>query len=843
MKIRSQFIISTVAMTAVIAVVGIISVLLFRNTVETYNEISVKGDQLQSDFEQIAALGTQVRVSPDLERAYDQWRLKLDLFNSDFTAFMQQLNSAGILETKESQATMRLASRKWNEQWESLNEIRSLLGRIIDGSFGGSRKPGLLVLKERYDLEAINNANIKIIYMNEVTGATMKESLSLLVAEIDAVKEDAVFSIFLAILFTIAVVILLLIFVFVYIQRTITRSLANMQQEVEVLSQGDFSSRIHHKQKNEFSTLIKHINGFVEEFSHVIDGVKMLASETNKMKQQINVVTEESAASVEEVTGSISTMTDQINDLVGDINLSTDTIKHFFEKINELVGKIEGQASSVEQSSTSIVEMTTALASVADIATKRRQAGEALVNVVSDGGEKVQKTNDLVRQTTQDVNNILQIIDIINTIADQTNLLAMNASIEAAHAGEAGKGFAVVAQEIRKLAEMTNNNARKIQETIDVVAHRMKTVQESSNESKYFFDHIRSETGNFNIALEEIARAIGEISSGSTEIMGVMKSLSTLSHEIKHDSEEMKEDTVSLDNLMGNIRKFGETVRVGIDEICNGAEEINTTMSDVKKMNNMNSDSIADLNEAVKKFKTGSEEDVASEVIEFVDDSGEVVDRESLDADAALIAGTAVSDHSDLSFGSPVSEGFPADDDPMGFSNTDLSIKKPLSRPAGTLFEPDKPEIPATETSASGTSWNSFSSDEPAAGSSFSSSKGLIDQSELDQAMANRDSGFGDTVASYNKSSEAGTSAVDFSKSSSGAIKDASVDNLWDIPSDSGKSNDRAAEAVNVIPSVEVDSVEALREAMDLSPAKKDELKNELDQLADLSSIPEELLD
>ena len=604
MKIKTQFSIAMGIMFLVVFVVGIISQDLARKTFANYATVTAKATQLQSDFDQIISVGNQILVTPILDRAYINWKNKVDAFNINLVNFIHVLHSTKLLKTPEARDSLELVSRKWEEQLHAIEELKVLIETIQKTPMGGATKPGLIILKNNYDSYEINSANVKIIFMNEVTGSMLKSSFTTLVNEINVLKEQSIKNIFFAIFIAAVAIFITFIVIILGVQRQIHSALTQLMFQVEAMSEGDFTRKIVVNSNNEFTELSEHINKFVEDFNDIIGGVKFLAEETDNIKQKVNIVTDENNSNVGEINSQIMVMTDKVGELVSDINKSSDTITHFNDRINHVVRKIEDQTSGVEQSTTSIVQMTTSLLGVSDIATKRRQVGESLINIVSDGGEKVQKTNDLVKQTTQDVNDILQIVDIINTIADQTNLLAMNASIEAAHAGEAGKGFAVVAQEIRKLAELTNNNARKIQEVIDIVASRMKTVQESSNESKIFFDHIRIETNNFNIAMEEIARAINEISTGSSEIMGVMKSLSVLSHEIKSDSEAMKDDANNLNTLMDNIRSFGETVRIGIAEVNSGTSDIKNSMFQVKSMNDENSTNISKLHDSVKRFRT-----------------------------------------------------------------------------------------------------------------------------------------------------------------------------------------------------------------------------------------------
>ena len=604
MKIKTQFGIAMGIMLLVIFVVGFVSQDLARKTFANYATVTTKAAQLQSDFDQIISVGNQILVTPILDRAYINWKNKVDAFNVNLVNFIHVLKDTKLLKTKESKEALELVARKWEEQLTAIEELKILIETIQKTPMGMTTKPGLIILKNNYNSYEINSANVKIIFMNEVTGSMLKTSFMTLTNEINILKEQAIKNIFFGIFVAAFVLFISFIVIIAGVQRQIHSALVQLLFQVEAMSEGDFTRKIVVKTDNEFTELSDHINKFVEDFNYIIGGVKFLAEETDNIKQKVNIVTDENNSNVGEINNQILVMNDKVTELVSDINKSSDTITHFNDQISHIVRKIEDQTSGVEQSTTSIVEMTSSLLGVSDIATKRRQVGESLINIVSDGGEKVQKTNDLVKQTTEDVNDILQIVDIINTIADQTNLLAMNASIEAAHAGEAGKGFAVVAQEIRKLAELTNNNARKIQEVIDIVANRMKTVQESSNESKIFFDHIRIETNNFNLAMEEIARAIGEISTGSSEIMGVMKSLSVLSHEIKGDSESMKEDATNLNALMDNIRHFGETVRIGIAEVNSGTSDIKNSMSQVKSMNDENSTNISRLHDSVKRFRT-----------------------------------------------------------------------------------------------------------------------------------------------------------------------------------------------------------------------------------------------
>ena len=116
----------------------------------------------------------------------------------------------------------------------------------------------------------------------------------------------------------------------------------------------------------------------------------------------------------------------------------------------------------------------------------------------------------LTDDNTRDIQKINEVMEIIDAIAGQTDLLAMNAAIEAAHAGEAGKGFAVVSDEIRKLAESTNENSKMIKTTVTAVSARIYQIGGDSAESRKAFETIREEADVSSQTMAEIARAMGE---------------------------------------------------------------------------------------------------------------------------------------------------------------------------------------------------------------------------------------------------------------------------------------------------------------------------------------------
>ena len=198
---------------------------------------------------------------------------------------------------------------------------------------------------------------------------------------------------------------------------------------------------------------------------------------------------------------------------------------------------------------------------------------------------------------------MIEASSVIQNIASQTNLLAMNAAIEAAHAGEAGKGFAVVADEIRKLAEESSAQGKTITDTLKKLSDDINSLSESSKVVEEKFNAIFQLSENVRGMSAELTAAMREQENGSREVLAAIKNISSVTVEVKSGSEEMLVGGKGVADEMRKLDQLTAVIKDSMNEMAAGVQQINRAVQEVNSLARKNKDSIEGLAEEVGKFK------------------------------------------------------------------------------------------------------------------------------------------------------------------------------------------------------------------------------------------------
>ncbi|MFW5715483.1 MAG: methyl-accepting chemotaxis protein [bacterium] len=624
MKIKTRLILSNIFVA--VGMLGLILVMYgYGNMVRQYSNLKLQANHITTKVYQTNSALKSTLFTDDFRRDYEIFQEQFQDLENSIAAFTQHELFKEISEKSEEtdgekQALtqiLQMTEEKYAAADESAQELMANSKNYLPGPLEVDEEffEGEMYLVMRASREIENLT----IYLGDVFETTVNRTT-------DRIEEAATSQLnnIRNIATGIAMLILILIVGFLYaVIFSLRKKLDTLQGSISIIGQGDFTHHIDLSGKDELTQLGATVNSFVDEFSEIIEEVKHRAAETAAQKEEVTGATNESSAAVEQMSSNISSISEEISRLVDHIGNSRTSTQQITQKISELAEKIETQSSAVTQSTSSVEEMSASIENVNTISDQRKAATDQLVEIVENTDAKLSETAELISQNTDDTNRILEIIGIINNVASKTNLLSMNAAIEAAHAGEAGRGFAVVAEEIRNLAETTNENSKQIRSTINTIANRITRIQEMSSETQTAFSQVKSESKNSSNSMAEISSSMAELSLGSKEIMEAMTSLSQTTQDIQESAEQMRSNTDEVNSALENIQTIGHEVDDRIHEIKEGSISITTSMQHINTLNEHNDESARSLTQAVSRFKTAKDVEAAEEAAGDTDDETE----------------------------------------------------------------------------------------------------------------------------------------------------------------------------------------------------------------------------
>lgn len=386
------------------------------------------------------------------------------------------------------------------------------------------------------------------------------------------------------------------------IARTIT---GPIKQTIKILEniEGDLTRRIPVTTHDEIGDMSAIFNQTFDSMKRLVQIIRDKSHAlTNTGTALVSDMTE-TASAVNEITANIQSMKVQISTQTSHITESNKSMDIILQTIEDLNTHILDQASGVSSSSSAIEEMLANINSVVKTLMQNGKNVVALTEASEVGKTSVQIVSQDIRQIARDSEGLLEINAVMEQISAQTNLLSMNAAIEAAHAGEVGKGFAVVAGEIRKLAESSSEQAKTTAVMLKNIKIAIDTISQSAQDVLDRFNVIDRCIQVVSNQEEHIRGAMEEQETGSKHILESISRLKELTDLVKLGSSEMSSQGKEIISKTSQLDKISLEIENGMQEMSCGADRILEAVNRVNDISLDNKHNIQELSEEVAKFK------------------------------------------------------------------------------------------------------------------------------------------------------------------------------------------------------------------------------------------------
>ena len=385
--------------------------------------------------------------------------------------------------------------------------------------------------------------------------------------------------------------------------RALKRYFARLESMFEKIAAGDLTDRVAVKRNNEIGRLMTNLNMAIEHTHTMLTVLKEEADKMTAIGSDLSSNMEETAAAVKQISSNATTVKEKALMQAAGVTETAAAGEQIQGKLNLLVEGIARQSESITQSSALITRTAENMLRINKILSQNDELIKTVYGQMKAGTDGARAANEFVKKIAERSEALLEASQVIQNIASQTNLLAMNAAIEAAHAGESGKGFAVVADEIRKLAEESNMQGKQIGAVIKESTEIIAQVSEAGIQAEKTFTDVYGLISNISEKEDSIVDLMREQEENGTQVLSAIETINKVTKDVSTASIEMLEGGKQIAEEMQKLAEITRETTDSMTEIASGAEQITDAVEEVVSITEQNKTSIEHLAQEMGKFR------------------------------------------------------------------------------------------------------------------------------------------------------------------------------------------------------------------------------------------------
>lgn len=387
-----------------------------------------------------------------------------------------------------------------------------------------------------------------------------------------------------------------------FLTRFLLKPILQTSSAFNQVSTGDLTTSLEVTTDNETGKMFESFNTTMGQLRHLVSVVQKSSEKLSIVGDNLSNNMEETSHVVAHMEKIILEVKHETQNQVDSVSETSSSIQQVIKSIQVLNDSIYRQVASLTQSTAGIEEMVANVNNISMILEHNDQMIQKLAGATSNGKSTVAHATEVTKKISEASGGLMEASSIIQHIASQTNMLAMNAAIEAAHAGEAGQGFAVVADEIRKLAEESSLQGKSITTTLKSLSGEITSLSEATQIVEQNFNDIFDLSEKIHQTSAQINLSMQEQGTGSQEVLASIRDINAVTMEVQDSSKEMLQGSEVVVREITRLNDLASNISSNMNEMESSVVQTNVAIETVQRLTKDNKENIANISKELKVF-------------------------------------------------------------------------------------------------------------------------------------------------------------------------------------------------------------------------------------------------